>query len=160
YIEELFRYLDEENRLYDSAGRFRTGLEISEAEAPPNVRLVVSRRLERLNDQTRKLLATAAVIGRAFGFQVLRCASETDANSVLSALEQAEKAGLIFSVAESPNARFEFSHELTRQAVIADMSVARHQNLHLKIAEAVECIYQAAIEDHLSELAHHYGHSG
>lgn len=125
FIEELFRYLEAENRLYDSTGRFRAEFELSELEAPSSVRLMVSQRLERLSDKTRKVLGTAAVIGRSFSFEVLRCSSGVDRDSVLDTLEEAEKAGLILSVAESPIARFEFSHELTRQAVIAFTSVAR-----------------------------------
>ncbi len=48
FVEELFRYLEEENRLYDSEGQFRSKLQIAELDAPPNVRLVVARRLARL----------------------------------------------------------------------------------------------------------------
>ncbi len=47
FVEELFRYLEEENRLYDSAGQFRSDLKIGELDAPPSVRLVVARRLAR-----------------------------------------------------------------------------------------------------------------
>jgi tetratricopeptide (TPR) repeat protein len=159
FIEELFRYFEEENRLYDTAGRLRPLLEISEPEAPPTVRLLVSRRLERLSDRTRKVLATAAVIGRSFSFEVLRCSSGTDADSILESLEEAEKAGLIFSVAGIPDPDFQFRHELTRQAVLTEMSVGRRQRLHLKVAQSIEGICQATIGDHLSELAHHYSRS-
>ena len=44
FVEELFRHLEEENRLYDSAGHFRSELKIAELDAPPTVRLVVARR--------------------------------------------------------------------------------------------------------------------
>src|SRR5262249_32528662 len=159
FIEELFRYLEQENRLYDSEGRLRSSIEISEPEAPARVRLLVSRRLERVSDQTRKLLATAAVIGRSFHFEVLRCSSGNDADLVLDGLEEAEKAGLIFPVAEGSIPGFEFRHELTRQAVIAGMSVARRQSLHLKLGDTIEQMYQDTIEEHCSELAHHYGAS-
>jgi tetratricopeptide (TPR) repeat protein len=159
FIEELFRYFEEDNRLYDSAGRFRPELDISEPEAPASVRLLVSRRFEGLSDQTRKLLTTAAVIGRSFSFELLRRSSGTEGDSILDSLEEAEKAGLIFSVAELPNADFEFRHDLTRHAVLAEMSNGRRQRLHLKVAESMEGIYQTTIEDHLSELAHHYSRS-
>ena len=118
FVEELFRHLEEENRLYDSSGQFRSELQIAELDAPPNVRLVVARRLARLSDLTQKMLATAAVIGRFFSFEILQASSDADADSILERVEEAEKAGLVFSVADSPKARFEFSHELIRQAVL------------------------------------------
>ena len=59
FVEELFRHLEEENRLYDSSGKFRSELKIGELDAPPSVRLVVARRLARLSELTQKMLATA-----------------------------------------------------------------------------------------------------
>ena len=155
FVEELFRYLEEENRLYDSVGQFRADLKISELDAPPSVRLVVARRLGRLTDLTQKMLATAAVIGRFFSFEILQAASAADADSILKCVEEAESAGLVYSVADSPRARFEFAHELTRQAVIGGLSAARRQRLHLEVAEAIDRTYSTAPE-YYGELAHHF----
>ena len=168
FVEELFRHLEEEKRLYDSTGQFRSELKIAELDAPPSVRLVVARRLERLSDLTQKMLAVAATIGRFFGFEILHASSGADADSILVCVEEAEKAGLVFSVAESPEARFEFSHEIIRQAVIGGLSAARRQRLHLEVAVAIERIYSAQSEskyggslgDHIAELAHHYARGG
>jgi DNA-binding winged helix-turn-helix (wHTH) protein/tetratricopeptide (TPR) repeat protein len=156
FVEELFRHLEEENRLYDSSGQFRPKLEIAEVDAPPSVRLVVARRLARLSDLTQKMLATAAVIGRFFSFEILRAATEADADSILECIEEAEKAELVYPVTDSPRPRFEFSHELARQAVIGGLSAARRQRLHLDIANAMERIHANALEDHWADLAHHY----
>jgi DNA-binding winged helix-turn-helix (wHTH) protein len=168
FVEELFRHLEEENLLYDSAGQFRSKLQIAELDAPPTVRLVVARRLARLSDLTQKMLATAAVIGRFFSFEILQSSSGADADSILERVEEAEKAGLVFSVADSPKARFEFSHELIRQSVLAALSAARRQRLHLEVADAIERTcpaaresrYSRSIDDHAAELAHHYARGG
>ncbi|MGC1190445.1 MAG: AAA family ATPase, partial [Candidatus Binatus sp.] len=167
FVEELFRHLEEENRLYDSAGHFRSELKIAELDAPPTVRLVVARRLARLSDLTQKMLATAAVIGRLFSFEILQSSSGAAADSILKRVEEAEKAGLVFSVADSPKARFEFSHELIRQSVLAALSAARRERLHLEVAEAIErtcaagsgSTFAGSLDDHITELAHHYAHS-
>jgi DNA-binding winged helix-turn-helix (wHTH) protein len=164
FVEELFRYLAEENRLYDSAGQFRTELKVAEADAPPSVRLVVTRRLTRLGEATQKILATAAVIGRFFSLDLLQAASEESAEAVLQAIEEAEKAGLVISVAETPRVRIAFVHELIRQAVIGGISASRRQRLHFEIAEAIERKYVAGMEatrDHqVAQLAHHYARGG
>jgi DNA-binding winged helix-turn-helix (wHTH) protein/predicted ATPase len=167
FVEELFHHLEEENRLYDSSGRFRAMLEISELDAPQSVRLVVARRLARLSDLTQKMLATAAVIGRSISLEILQASSDADADSILEQVEEAEKAGLVFSVAESLKPRYEFAHELTRQAVIGGLSAARRQRLHLEVAEAIERTYSTtaeskyggSLDDHVAELAHHYSRS-
>jgi predicted ATPase len=125
FVGELFHYLEEENRLYDAAGAFRADLKVAEQEVPRNVRLVVGRRLARLTGLTQKILATAAAIGRSFPFKVLEAA--TAAERLLECVEEAERAGLISSGPSSPEARFEFSHELIRQVVIDGQSAARRQ---------------------------------
>ena len=158
FVEELFRYLAEENRLYDAAGAFRSDLKVAEPEVPQTVRLIVGRRLARLTDPTRTILGTAAVIGRSFAFEVLKVA--TAADGLLECVEETEKAGLILSGVQSPEARFEFAHELIRQTVISELSAGRRQRLHLEVAGAIEQVHADALEDHSAELAHHYGLGG
>ncbi len=160
FVEELFRHLEEENCLYDSSGQFRSELKISELEAPASVRLVVARRLARLSDLTQKMLATAAVIGRFFSFEILQASMGADEDSILERVEEAEKAALVLSVTESPRARFRFSHELIRQAVLAGLSAARRHRLHLEVADAIERTFPDALEDYWGELASHYNRSG
>ena len=158
FVEELFRYLEEEHRLYDAAGVFRSDLKVAEPEVPQTVRLIVGRRLARLTDPARTILGTAAVIGRSFPFEVLKAATATD--GLLECVEETEKAGLIFSGAQSPETRFEFAHELIRQTVISDLSAGRRQRVHLEVAGAIEQVHTNALEEHSAELAHHYGLGG
>jgi predicted ATPase len=159
FVEELFRHLEEESRLYNSDGIFNTDLRIAELEVPRSVRLVVGRRLARLSDRTQGTLGTAATIGRLFSLELIEASTKAEASSLLESVEEAERAGLVFSSAESPTARFEFSHELVRQAVVGGLSAARRQRLHLEVAEAIERVYAHALEDHYGDLAHHYSRS-
>jgi len=168
FVEELFRHLDEENRLYNSAGEFHSSLNIAEFEVPESVRLVVARRLERLDETTRRMLATASTIGRFFSFELLEAANGTDGDSLMECIAEAEGAGLVYSLTEAPKARFQFSHELVRQAVISRLSSALRQKLHLEVAEAIERIYSInpespyaeTLDDYVADLAHHYSRGG
>ena len=162
FVEELFRHLEEEDRLYDPAGQFHTELKIEQLEVPRNLRLVVGRRLGRLGDATAKILAVAAVIGRSFAFELLEAAAgaNTDTliktDALLDSLDEAHRVGVIRSSTQFPDARFEFSHELIRQAILTELSVARLRRLHLVVAETIERIYSDTLEDLHAELAHHY----
>ncbi|MBV8135878.1 MAG: AAA family ATPase [Deltaproteobacteria bacterium] len=168
FVEELFRHLDEENRLYNSAGEFHSSLKIAELEVPESVRLVVARRLERLDEPTRRMLATAATIGRFFSFELLEAARGTDGDSLMECIAEAERAGLVYSLTEAPKASFQFSHELARQAVLSRLSSALRQKLHLEVAEAIERIYSInpespyaeTLDDYVADLAHHYSRGG
>ena len=155
FVDELFRHLEEENRLYDREGRFLPQLGIVEKEVPQSVRLVVRRRLARLNESVQKMLGTAAVIGRFFTVPVL---AGVETEKLPEKLDDAAEAGLIS--AQPAGQRFEFSHELIRQAVINGIQPDRRRELHLQIAAAMERIYADALDEHSAELAHHYRGAG
>jgi AAA ATPase domain len=159
FIEELFRHLAEEHRLYDSAGRYTTNLKIEELEVPRNVRLVVGRRFARLGEATRRILGAAAVIGRSFTLELLEAATDVKAAELLDDLDEAARIGLVRSSRDYPDARSEFSHELIRQVVLGHLSGARRQRLHLEVANAIERQYSLSLQDHYAELANHYSQS-
>jgi tetratricopeptide (TPR) repeat protein len=100
--------------------------------------------------------------------EILQSASDADADSVLQSLDEAEKAGLVCSIAETPTSRLAFSHELIRQGVLAGLSAVRRQQLHLEVAEAIERTVSAASEskhagslnDRAAELTHHFARGG
>jgi tetratricopeptide (TPR) repeat protein len=160
FVEELFRHLVEQGKLIDESGEFRRDLKIDNLDVPQSLRLVIGRRLARLSDNTRTALATAAVIGRSFTFELLAASTGTDPDSLLDCVEEAERAGLISSTIQYPEAQFRFSHGLIRQAMAQTLSIVRRRRLHLDIANAVESVYAETLEDHASDLAYHLWEAG
>jgi predicted ATPase len=160
FVEELFLHLVERGKLTDSNGEFRSGLKLAEIDVPQSLRLVIGRRLSRLGDGTLKILATAAVIGRSFSFELLEASTRMDVDSLLDSVEEAEKAALISSTLQYHEARFQFSHELIRQTVLGEISAARRQRLHLGAADAIERLHAADLEDYAEDLAHHLRQAG
>src|SRR5262249_49713727 len=63
FIEEVFRHLDEEGKLFDADRRWRPDLRVDTMDVPEGLRLVIGRRLERLGETARKVLTSAAVVG-------------------------------------------------------------------------------------------------
>ena len=78
FVEEVYRHLIEEGKIFDFAGQFRTDIKTAETDVPENVRLIIGRRLERLDENEKLELAAAAVIGRSFSFQLLAAISHID----------------------------------------------------------------------------------
>ncbi len=160
FVEELYRHLAERDQLTDSNGEFLRDLKLADVDVPHSLRLAIGRRLARLGGETQKILGTAAVIGRSFTFDLLEAATGVDPDLLLDRVEEVEKAGLISSTLQFPEARFQFSHELIRKAVLADMSAPRRQRSHLQIAEAIERVYPGALEERVNDLAHHLHQAG
>jgi hypothetical protein len=112
FVEELYRHLLEDGKVFDAAGRFRTDITIDEIDVPENVRLIIGRRLERLDENEKRVLAAAAVIGRSFSFELLAGMSQIDVAELFTAIEKAQQMGIIVPSAEGPERPFIFGHDL------------------------------------------------
>jgi len=146
FVEEVYRHLVEEGKVFDAAGDFRPDIEIGEIDVPENVRLVIGRRLERFGAHEKRMLAAAAVIGRSFSFRLLTEVSQIDVDELFTVIEKAQQMGIIVPSAEGPETPFTFAHELVRQTVLAGISAPRRQHLHAGVADAIERLDPGAVE--------------
>ena len=159
FIHEVFLHLQEEGRLFDNDGAWRTGLASEGLEVPESVRLVVGRRLERLSADCQAMLTTASVIGPRFSLPVLEAAGDLSGEDLLDAIDAAEGAQLIDAVSTREPV-YKFTHQLIRQTLVERLSVPRRQRFHLRIADAMKQVLGDRVEDRASDLAHHLFHSG
>ncbi len=159
FVEEVFQHLAEDGKLFAAGGAWRSDLRVDTLQVPEGVRLVIGRRLQRLSDAARRVLTTAAVVGRTFSLSLIETLETTQPDAALDALEEAERAHLV--VAESGREpRYRFAHELIRQTLAETLSLPRRQRVHARIAEAIERVYAASLEKHVSALAHHLYQAG
>jgi tetratricopeptide (TPR) repeat protein len=155
FVEEVYRHLLECGKLLDAAGEFRTDVKIEEIDVPENVRLIIGRRLERLDENEKRMLAAAAAIGRSFSFQLLTAISQIDVDELFTVLEKSQQMGIIIPSAEGPERPFTFGHELVRQTLLAGISVPRQQRMHADVTAAIERFYPGALNERAGDIANH-----
>jgi predicted ATPase len=155
FVEEVYRHLVEEGKVFDAAGQFRTDIEIGESDVPENVRLIIGRRLERLDENEKRALAAAAVIGRSFSFRLLTAVSQMDVDELFGVIEKAQGMGIVVPSSEGPERPFTFSHELVRQTLLAGTSALRRERLHTAVADAIERLNPDAVKERAGEIADH-----
>ncbi|HEY6339856.1 MAG TPA: protein kinase [Bryobacteraceae bacterium] len=160
FVEEVFRHLAEEGKLFDENGAFRPGLRGNQLQVPEGVRLVLGRRLGRLSEDARRILTTAALIGRVFSLELLEELEKTQPDAALEAVEEAERAHLVETERRGRQTRYLFVHELVRQTLSETLSAPRRQRLHARVAQVMERVYAATIDAHTSALAHHLYQAG
>ena len=160
FVEELYRHLVEEGTIFDAAGQFRTDIKIDEIDVPENVRLVIRRRLERLDENEKRMLAAAAVIGRSFSFQLLSEISRIDVDELFAAIEKAQQMGIVVPSSEGPDRPFTFAHELVRQTLLTEISAPRRQQLHASVADAIERLHAGAAIERAGDIADHLRKAG
>jgi len=160
FVEEVFRHLSEEGKLFDESGAWRKDLRIDRLEVPEGVRLVIGKRLKRVGEETRRVLTTAAVIGRSFSLGALEELESVRPDAALEALEEAEHAHLVIAESAGREPRYRFVHELIRQTLVEALSLPRRQRLHARVAGAMEKVYGAALDKHAPAIAHHLYQAG
>jgi class 3 adenylate cyclase/tetratricopeptide (TPR) repeat protein len=160
FVEEVFRHLVEEGKVFDDSGDFRTDIEVDELDVPESVRLVVGRRLQRLGTDAQKVLAAGAVVGRAFPFALLEEITDADSGRLLDIVEEAEAARVIVPEQRDGDVHYSFAHELIRQTLLSQLSLLRRQRLHLSVADAMEQTGRAGPDTPPSEIAHHLLQAG
>ena len=162
FVEEVYQHLAEEGRLFDDQGQWRQDLSLEELDVPEGVRLVVGRRLERLTDDGREALTSAAIVGRRFDYSLLETLVGIEPDALLDCVEAAERLRLIEPIAGSTarEVRYQFSHELIRQTLLQGLSLPRRQRLHRRIADAMEEAYGEESLEQASSVAHHLYQAG
>ncbi len=147
FIEEMVRHLADSGVRSQEAGAG----ELRRYGLPEGVRGVLSRRLERLDEDGLECLKVAAVIGRDFDSALLETVLGFEEERFLHALEVALAAGL---VNESPgeHGRYTFAHALVRETLYAGMSSDRRSRMHRRVGIALEQLRDPP----LAALAHHF----
>jgi class 3 adenylate cyclase len=156
YTGELLRHLRESGVIYQQEnGRFTVRGKMSELGLPQSVREVLGRRVERLGEDTHRVLSVAAVIGREFDLELLVAVTERDEDEVLELLEKAVGASVLIESAGAPG-RFYFAHGLINHTLYQDLGNTRRARLHRRIGERMEEQLGDDPGARVGELAHHW----
>ncbi len=155
FIEEVCKALVETGKLYFEDGEWHRP-SLDELEVPQSIRIAIQARVGKLDKDYQGVLKLAAVLGHEFDFEVLTAASPQDEDTLIDALEAAEKAQLIrANPKDGPNA-FAFVHALIPSTVYDGINSLRRGRLHKRVAEAIKELRPNDLE----ELAYHYTGAG
>lgn len=121
---------------------------------PQTVRSFIRTRLEHLSEASRRVLDAAAVVGQEFEFKVVARAITLSESAAVDGLDELVAAGLVRPL---DGHRYAFDHSLTMEVAGREISKARRQSLHRRIAEALESIHHDRLEAIAGLLVWHFG---
>jgi DNA-binding CsgD family transcriptional regulator/tetratricopeptide (TPR) repeat protein len=153
-LGELWRHLVDTGVIVRSGDGWRMVGSAVDVGSPDSVRSVVAQRLARLAAGTRLLLETAATVGSQVDLAVLRGAADVDEVTLLAALEEALRSGMLQST-EGHRPGYRFTHELVRRAVYDRLNAVARARLHQRVAEALARLPGESPQV-LLELARHF----
>jgi DNA-binding SARP family transcriptional activator len=156
FLAETLRAFFEQGVLYrDEMGAWATAFDditqaYDELPIPPTVRQVVLGRCQQLSAQQQRTLATAAMIGRAFQFDLWLQATGLPEMELVDILECCLARHLLVRHEDS---RYDFSHGLIREILVRELAPERRRVLHRQVATA---LVELRSQSRAGEIAHHF----
>ena len=155
FLEESVRTLVEIHALEGDRGTYRLVKSLQEVQVPATVQAMLAARIDRLAPEDKRLLQTAAVIGKDVPYMLLQAVAdlpETQLRENLSSLQSAE---FLYEASLFPDLEYTFKHALTHDVAYGGLLQERRQELHARIVDAIEQIHKDRLGEQAERLAHH-----
>src|SRR5690606_13129551 len=124
---------------------------------PKTVQQVIGQQLDQLPRDTRKVLGTAAVLGRHFAFSALPALIDQDEATLSRSLQVALDADVIRALSKE---RWEFNHVLYRDVLYQELEASRREELHRRRAKRLRTRIEPGENGRWAELAMHLDAAG
>jgi class 3 adenylate cyclase/tetratricopeptide (TPR) repeat protein len=155
FLEELINSLvDSAVLIYDNR-TWRLARDFTESDIPSNIHGVITARLDRLGRKARNLLQEAAVIGRAFLYEVLEGIS-VYGSQLDAILLELEHSGMIHLRSAHPEREYMFKHALIQEVCYSNLLRSERQQVHERIGRYMETLFADRLNEFYETLALHY----
>ena len=158
YLEEAINSLIESNILVRENGHWNITRPITETEISATIQGVISARVDRLGQESKRILQEASVIGRSFYYDILSSISNVrdDIDRNLSNLERFD---LIKAKSIQPYLEYIFKHALTQEVVYSSLLKKERRAIHVRIGSVVEELFKDRLPEFYETLAFHFKRS-
>jgi tetratricopeptide (TPR) repeat protein len=155
FLEESVRTLIETRALAGERGAYRLTRDVTAIQVAPTVQAVLAARIDRLPSEEKRLLQSAAVLGKDVPFVLLRVIAELSDEELHRSLARLQAAEFLYETSLFPDPQFTFKHALTHDVAYGSLLQDRRCALHTRIVEAVETCYPDRLVEHIEQMAHH-----
>jgi class 3 adenylate cyclase len=159
FIEELTKAVIESGVLTDAGDRYTAADAAPSLAIPASLHASLLARLDRLAP-TREVAQIGATLGRSFSHELISAVADMPQPVLDDALDQLVRAELIFRRGTPPNAEYAFKHALVQDAAYSTLLRSRRQQLHGRIAAALESQFTEMVGAQPQLMAHHYAEAG
>jgi class 3 adenylate cyclase len=160
FIEEVAQNLIETKHVEGSAGNYRLTTALDRLEVPATVKSILASRIDRLPEREKRLLQTAAVIGKEFPETLLSEIAGLPIDELKAAIANLRRAELIYDLALYPAVEYAFKHPLTQEVALGSLLTERKRTIHRALAEAIERQGPGHLDERAPLLAYHWEEAG
>jgi class 3 adenylate cyclase/tetratricopeptide (TPR) repeat protein len=155
FVEEVIRSLLDSKLVVRENSHWRATREIENIALPDTLAGVITARLDRLGDDSKRVVQTASVIGREFQQDILSQVSEAP-RALDGALGDLQRRELILEKSPLPERAFLFKHALTHETAYASLLLSKRHELHRRVAECLE----QTDKERVNDIARHFWEAG
>ena len=155
FLEESIRTLVETKFLVGERGSYRLEKTLESTQVPATVQAVLAARIDRLPPDEKRLLQSAAVIGKDVRLVLLQAIADQSEEEISRGLIRLQAAEFLYETSLFPEVEYTFKHALTHEVAYGSLLQERRRVLHVRIVEAIERLYPDRVSEHVELLAHH-----
>jgi class 3 adenylate cyclase/tetratricopeptide (TPR) repeat protein len=160
FTEEIVQSLIEFGRLTGIRGAYRLTTPVERLDVPRTVQPLLAARIDRLPEREKRVLQTAAVIGREFSAPVLAPVVGLPESELGAALDALKRGEFVYEEALYPVAEYAFKHPLTQEVALATQLREQRARNHAAVARVIERLHAAKLDEQSALLAHHWEEAG
>jgi ABC-type oligopeptide transport system substrate-binding subunit/class 3 adenylate cyclase len=166
FLEEVLRSLIDEGAIVQdgATGRWQATRDVGDIAIPDTLQGLLLARIDRLQEETKRVLQMAAVIGRIFLYRVLEAIAAAEAAVEEQALERRlvtlQDEEMIRERTRIPELEYIFKHHLTQEAAYNGLLKRERRIYHRQVGEALERLFPDRVEEQVGLLAHHWERAG
>ncbi len=127
---------------------------------PATLHASLMARLDRQGPAAKDMAQRAAAIGREFGYELLASIADLPEQQLCEVLHRLTEAGLVFARGTPPQSSYIFKHALVQDAAYSMLLRGRRQQLHARIAAALEDRFPEIVQAQPGLLAQHCAAAG
>ena len=159
FVEELTKTVLESGLLRERGNCYELIGPLPPLAIPTTLQDSLMARLDRLAP-VKEVAQIAACIGREFGHDLLKAVTPLDEDALQLALNELLEAELIFRRRIPPDIRYSFKHVLVQDIAHQSLLRSKRQQIHARIAAALEELYPARAEAEPETIASHLTEAG
>ncbi len=159
FVEELTQDILESGHLREQDGRYELTSPLRSLAVPTSLQDLLMARLDRL-ESGKEVAQIGAAIGREFSFELVAAVAPLDGAALSRALAQLTDSELLFCRGTPPQATYAFKHALVQEVAYGSLLRRRRENMHDRIARALEALFPEINRSQPEILAHHFTEAG
>ena len=160
FLEELINALVERGDFEGEKGAYRLKGGIDTIPLPTTVQAVVAARIDRLEENAKRVLEIASVVGREISISILDFVTGLSPPELSEAVQHLRQAELLYDVPPFEQRLVAFRHPLIQEVAYRSLLQERRREFHSKVAQAIENLFKDHVEERASLLAYHLEQAG